>query len=666
MAEAVLAPGRVAARPRGTLILIAALALPALLLSLHGLTAQLPLAQALRALAAPDPADIRQVILRESWLPRLVSAWLAGAALALAGAVFQQVLRNPLASPATLGVSAGAELALAAATVFAPGLLAAGREPVALAGSALAAALVFGLTWRRGFAPLALILTGLLVNLYCGAFETLLVVLHQDALFGIFLWGAGSLAMNDWTAPAYLAPRLAACGIGVALLARPLALLDLGEAAARSLGLPLGAIRAGALALAVALGGFVVAGVGVIGFVGLAAPVLAGLTGARRLPERLWLAPLLGAVLLWLTDGVAAALGPVAAVPTGALASLVGVPVLLWLLPRLARHPAPPPPPAAPLRRARRPGALVAGCALALAFALPVACLFGPGPAGWHWAGLDGPSTPLPWRLPRVGVSLAAGALLALAGTVIQRLTANPLASPEALGISAGAALGVLVLSLALGEPGRAALLAGAGLGAAGTLAAMLALGRRSGHRPDQMLLAGVALTGGFGAVLTLLMISGDPSIALLRGWLAGSTARAAPGDALAALGVLCLAALALPALVRWLDILPLGDVPARSLGVDLGRGRLALMALAALLTAAGTLAAGPLTFVGLIAPHLARLLGLARAAHHLAGAALIGALVMVAADWAARTAFFPYGLPAGLVATVVGGPALLWLLARR
>ncbi|WP_035681153.1 iron chelate uptake ABC transporter family permease subunit, partial [Azospirillum brasilense] len=111
---------------------------------------------------------------------------------------------------------------------------------------------------------------------------------------------------------------------------------------------------------------------------------------------------------------------------------------------------------------------------------------------------------------------------------------------------------------------------------------------------------------------------------------------------------------------------LPLGGGVAAALGVSPPLSRAVLFSLSALLTAAATLIVGPLSFVGLMGPHLARMLGLQRAAAHLTGSALLGGLVMLAADWLGRGVIFPYQVPAGLLASVIGGPFLLWLLGRR
>jgi ferric hydroxamate transport system permease protein len=118
--------------------------------------------------------------------------------------------------------------------------------------------------------------------------------------------------------------------------------------------------------------------------------------------------------------------------------------------------------------------------------------------------------------------------------------------------------------------------------------------------------------------------------------------------------------------LSRWLDILPLGAPTAQAVGLHVPRVRLVVMLAAAVMTAVPTLVVGPLSFVGLMAPHIARLIGLQRALHHLAGAAILGALLLTLADWAGRTIIFPYQMPAGLLATVIGGPYLMWLLRQR
>jgi len=631
-------------------------------LTLQGLGQRLPVRE-WAALWSPDGTDIAQLLVHYAWAPRLVMAWLAGAGLGLAGVIFQQALRNPLASPTTLGVSAGAHLALAAALTWAPGLLVLGREWVTLAGGGIAVACVFALAWRQALSPLALVLAGLTFSLYCGALGAILLLLDTNSLMPLFIWGGGSLAQQGWGGVVWLAPRLGIVVLLVPPLLRPLVLLGLDDDGGRGLGLSPAIARLAALTLGVAASALIVAAVGVIGFVGLAAPILAQLGGARRLRDRLVWAPLVGALLLWLTDQVvqraAGLYGDM--LPTGAATALLGSPLLLWLLPRLRRNVEPPHGGVA-ARRIVRPGAaLVAGLAV-LGLVVWLALAVGQGPGGWQ-VGLD---AVLPWRAPRVAAALAAGAMLAMAGTVMQRMTANPMASPELLGINAGAISGLLALSFAVAAPSLALQTAAGAGGALLTLGLLLLAGRRQAFAPDRLLLAGLALAAFFDSVAGMLMASGDPRAAALVYWMSGSTYRVHGPEATAALAVAGLGLGLAPLCARWLDILPLGEATARGLGVDLARARLAVMLLTALLAAAATLVVGPLSFVGLLAPHLARLIGFQRATAQVLAAALIGAVVMVAADWLGRNLLFPRQLPAGLIAALIGGPYLMFLLRRR
>ena len=649
--------------------IVALFALAALAMSLSNLAARLPASLWLDVLTAPDTDDIRQMLARYSFAPRLATSVMCGAALGLAGALLQMALRNPLASPTTLGITGGANLALALAMLWAPGLLAYGREWTAMAGGLIAALVVLALSWRRRLSPLTVVLAGMVVSLYCGALAAMLTLFNTHYLAGLFIWGGGSLSQQDWSIASFLAPRLAIAAIPAALLVRPLTLLALDDDHAGSLGLGVPAVRLLALGLAIALTALVVGTVGVIGFIGLAAPALVNVAGARRIGERLVWSALMGASLLWLTDQcvlrLAGALGEM--VPTGAVTALFGSPLLLWLLPRLKLVLLASPSLSEPVaRRTRRPLLLLGALAMLLLSVLALSITVGQGLDGWRISIGADLANLLPWRLPRALAALAAGMMLACAGSVLQRMTGNPMASPEVLGVSSGAALGLILAMFALPGAGGGGQVAAATVGAFAALLAILALGRLDRGTPERMLLAGIALGAMFDALVTALLASGDPRAAQLLNWMTGSTYAVGTSEAGVALLAAILALLGLPLLARWLDLVPLGTAVASALGLPPRRSRAVLLAVTAALTAVSTLVIGPLTFVGLMAPHLARHLGLRRALPELAGAALVGGILMVAADWLGRTIAFPWQIPAGLAATFIGCPALMWLLARR
>ncbi|ASM18367.1 TPA: Fe(3+)-hydroxamate ABC transporter permease FhuB [Serratia marcescens] len=638
-------------------------------LTIYNLTQQLPPAQWERALSAPDIDDVRQMLFHYSLLPRLTVSLLAGAGLGLVGVLFQQVLRNPLAEPSTLGVAAGAQLGLTIATLW---VLPGGeftRQLAAMVGAIVVGGLVFGVAWGKRMSPVTLILAGLVLGLYCGAVNSLLALFHYDQLQGMFLWGTGALNQQDWSAVQFLLPRLLVAGLLAALLLRPLTLLGLDDGVARNLGLGLSMARFCALGVAIIFSAMLVSAVGVIGFIGLFAPLMAKMLGARRLAHRMMLAPLLGALLLWLTDQVMLGVTQVwREIPTGAATALFGAPLLLWLLPRLRSAATPPPMnlgDKVPAERGNLPGWILLG-GLVLLIGLTLALMLGKNAGGWHWslgAELD---SLLPWRWPRVLSALAAGMMLAVAGTLIQKLTGNPMASPEVLGISSGAAFGVVMMLFMVPGDAFVWLLPAGSLGAAATLLIIMIAAGRGGFSTERMLLAGIALSTAFTTVIFLLLASGDPRMGGLLTWLSGSTYSVEPAQALrtalVAAGLMVLA----PLCRRWLTILPLGGATARSVGIALTPARLTILLLAATLTAMATLTVGPLSFVGLMAPHMARMLGFRRALPQMVIAALLGGLLMVFADWCGRMLLFPYQIPAGLLATFIGAPYFVYLLRKQ
>ena len=622
----------------------------------------------MRSPTAPtsDGVDLDRVILLYSTLPRAAVAVLAGAVLGLSGLLLQRVLRNPLAEPSTLGISAGAQLAMTAASVYAPFLMERSQGPVAFAGGIAAVLLVLSLTWRRGLEPVSVVLAGMMVALTASSISAALILANGDYLFSLFIWGGGSLVQQDWGPAIALSTRLAVGAGAALLLLRPLTILGLDDASARSLGIARHTSRFLVIALAVWMATSVVAEVGVIGFVGLAAPALATLSGARTLRQKLLAAPLIGAILLWLTDGLvqlAAGTGG-ERIPTGAGTALLGGPVLLWLLPRLRLLEWPNMSTSGTSPRKSGRFVVLLLFLMTLLWAV-VALVVGRGPAGWSIAGGDILADLVAWRAPRIGVAAAAGAMLAAAGVVIQRITGNPLASPEVLGVGTGAGAGLTAVLVLSATAGPALQLVGSVFGSLAVLIAVLIIAARAKFGSERLLLAGIAMSALCSAVITATIAMGNTQSYVLLRWLSGSTSQATGFDAWLTLACLILLTLPLFLAARWLDILQLGENTARGLGLPVAGGRLTLIVLAAILTALAAMFVGPLSFVGLIAPHLARLIGFTRARLHIAGAVLTGALLMIVSDWLSRMVAFPYELPVGLFASLLGGPYLVHLLAK-
>ena len=212
---------------------------------------QLHFSQLLAAFWTFDGNQYASVLAHFSWAPRVSIAILIGCALGLAGAVTQQVLGNPLASPTTLGVEAGGQFGVTFATLFAPGLLAFSPDLAAVAGGLLAIGLVIVLTWRLGFSPVTVILAGLVVTFFLGAINMAFLLLKGEWLGNLFIWSAGSLVQNNWTPFFDLLPRVLVIAALMLALMRPLQLLQLGQASADSLGAKVSLLRAAALFLVV-------------------------------------------------------------------------------------------------------------------------------------------------------------------------------------------------------------------------------------------------------------------------------------------------------------------------------------------------------------------------------------------------------------------------------
>ncbi|HMM54743.1 MAG TPA: iron ABC transporter permease [Candidatus Desulfobacillus sp.] len=315
-----------------------------LLLALTGL-ASIAIALAAGSLAASaadvlaalggGEATMAAEVVRELRLPRALAAFACGGLLALAGALMQVLLRNPLADPYVLGISGGAAVgALSAMLAGLPLLLVNGG---AFAGALAATLLVFGLARGDGsWTQTRLLLTGVIVAAGCGAVVALILSVAPDnRLRGMLFWLMGDLshAITPWPALALLA-----LGLAVALPAsRDLNLLARGELAARALGVPVPRLRALVYLLAALATATAVTTTGAVGFVGLVVPHLVRLAIGNDQRVLLPAAVLAGGALLTLADTLARTVVAPQQLPVGVLTALIGVPAFLYLLARSPR-----------------------------------------------------------------------------------------------------------------------------------------------------------------------------------------------------------------------------------------------------------------------------------------------------------------------------------------
>lgn len=617
------------------------------------------------ALFSAQNAQPTAIILHGMWLPRQGMAIVSGATLGLCGWLMQRALRNPLAEPMTLGLTSGATLAMGLASLWLPALTGGPRMAVIIGGELAALLLVLLLSWRQRLSPLVMIQAGMMINLWCGALTMLIAIVNDHFLLTVLMWGGGSLAQEDGHLLLTLLPWLALCMLLLALLFRPLELLQLPETMVSGLGASPLRIRGAAVALALAMSALIINAVGVIGFLGLAAPHLARFGGARTSRQLMLHSALTGAGLLWFTDLCVSkvSLFNGQLLPVGMLTALTGGPLLILLARHARQHGIDTSPP--PLVSARSAGRWVPwAAALTLAAAIVISLFLGHGLSHWHWATRGELAQLLPLRIPRLLAAISAGALLAAAGVLMQRVSGNPLASPEVLGIGGGAAMGVTVYILLFPAQGSGFLLLSSLAGALISLLLTMWNSRRSAFNPQRVLLNGLALNALCQAAVSIVMLNNLAASSILLPLMTGSTYYiSAPLAQVLFIATLILLALT-PLFRRWLVLLPLGSV-AGSLGVSLPRARLGVLALAAVMTGLATLLVGPVSFIGLLGPHLARRLGVKGPLAQLYAAALLSAGIMTVADWLGRNALYPRQLPVGLVASLIGVPLLVWPLIR-
>lgn len=615
-----------------------------------------------------------------SRLPRMTAGLLVGITLGAAGAAMQAVSRNVLAAPDTLAVNAGAYLALGVLTVTGVSVPLLASSGVAFAGALAAAAVVLGLS-GLGAGTVRLVLAGSALALGLGSVTDALLLLFPERTNGLYQWSQGSIAQNGFHGVVQMAPVAVAGLAGLLLLARRMDALALGDDAARGLGVPVWGTRVTAVALAALLSSAAVTLAGPIGFVGLCAPALVRplahrFRGLLRARAAVPVAGLAGAVLVLGSDVVLRlTVSPqsAAAVPTGFVTSAVGAVFLVGMALRARESGAS----AAPdrLRIPSRAAFVTVLAVLVVLLAGTVVAAVLLGDTGLllgdvvNWARGRGDRVVtfvLDTRVPRVLAALLAGAALALAGTLVQAVTRNPLADPGVLGVSGGAGLGAVLLVTTVSGAGSWSVAGAAFAGAAVTAALVFGLAARGGFGQTRLVLIGVGASAATTAVISLLIVLTDPFNATKAlTWLSGSTYGRTMPDTLPVAGALAVGVVVAVARRRDLDLVGLDDDTPRLLGIRPAPARLGFLALSVLLSATAVAAAGTIGFVGLVAPHAARALVGRRHVRVVPVATLLGATLVCAADLVGRTVIAPAQLGAGLMTAVIGAPYFLYLLVR-
>lgn len=601
-----------------------------------------------------------QDILLSLRLPRLMIGIVSGMALAVSGAILQTLTKNPLSSPGTLGINAGAHFFVVLTSVFVPALYGEFRLLVALIGSIVAAFFILVLSGKR-LEPVRVALTGMIVSLFFSSLTGALQLLFENETNGLFLWGSGTLMQLGWSGTSFAAPIVLAALLFTFLLARQLDTFNLGEESATSLGQNVDRVKRFSWIVAIVLSSTTVSVVGPIGFIGLMAPHIAKMLGAKThgllfLHSVVW-----GAVLLIGADVLGRTIQPDAEVPVGALTAMAGAPWLLYLAWKTATQ--------------RRTAGLSLGgtpkphrliviaplffivSVLSVVFAISYNGI----EFSLDWAG----SLIQTFRMPRVLTAYSIGVVLAVCGVLLQAILRNPLADTSVIGLTSMGGAGGMIVMVLLGGASTTLMPVGIVLGTSTAIAVLLLVSWKTNFNPALVALIGIGLSAFGSAIIQILTIKAKLTVAKALVFLSGSTYAMNWGNFYLTAIVLVVFLVPIMYLTRNLDVLQYGDDVSTGLGVSIRRTRLGTILIVLALTTVSIMAVGVIGFLGLVAPHIARRLVGYRTLPLVVTSGLLGGSLLVVADLIGRTVLVPKDIPSGLVVALLGTPYLIYLLYK-
>ncbi|OMD86470.1 Fe3+-siderophore ABC transporter permease [Paenibacillus odorifer] len=611
-------------------------------------------------------------------MPRTVIGLLAGAALAVAGALLQTITKNPLASSDTLGINAGAYFMVVLGMVAFPALQHEFPFLLAVAGGLLAALAAYLLSGGKAATPVRLALSGMIVSMVLGAFTSAIHIFKRTETQNLFLWGSGSLIQLDWDGVIYAWPFVVVLLLAAIFAGRQFDALELDESTARSLGQRVGLIRATGLGLSVLMAAVVVSVVGPIGFVGLVAPHLVRLSGIRKHRLLIPASALWGALLITAADTLARVVrSSVGEMPVGAVMAIIGAPWLIWLVLTKMKN--------ISGSGSAQSSMSIGGAGLRLRFVptaifmavlliviilvslsfggtkIPISELL----SSLFHRGDQSYSVLLNLRLPRTLVAAAGGIALAISGVLIQSAVRNPLADASIIGVTSGAGFGALAVMTVWPALTVFAVPLAAIVGGALAAAFVFFMAWRRSLNPSVLILLGIAVSAIASAGIQVMIVKGSLWSSSSLIWLTGSTY----GRSWNQFYILFVFLLVLVPIAYYLgrkcDLLAFGDESSTGLGLPVRGTRLWAMIIGVLLAAGAVASVGTIGFLGLMAPHAVRMMIGHHTRRSIVLSGLLGGLMLVIADTLGRTIMAPKEIPSGLIIMLIGAPYFLFLMYR-
>lgn len=601
-----------------------------------------------------------QDILVSFRLPRLVIGILAGGALAVTGTILQTLTNNPLASPGTLGINAGAFFFVVVSTIFFPSFLGDMPFVTALLGAVLSSVMVIVLAGKQ-MEPVRVALTGMIISLLFASMTGSLQLLFENQTNGLFLWGSGTLVQLNWEGVKFATPVILLAFLAALVLSKSLDIYSLGDDIATSLGQNVRMIKLITWTIAILLAAVTVSVVGPIGFIGLMAPHIVRMLGVKGhfwiiLQSFLW-----GGIMLIAADVLGRFIQPGQEVPVGAMTALIGGPWLLYLAWKTAKtH----------QRGDRQMGGTLKPVKLPIVLGLlgsliVIVFVFSLSFNGTEWSFEWTKPVILNFRVPRVITAFIVGVMLAITGVLLQGVLRNPLADASVLGVTSMGGAGAMLLLVLFPAIPVEYMPLGAIIGASLALAIILITSWKSNFQPMLVALIGIAISAFGSAATQVFVVKAKLAVAAALVWLSGSTYAKGWDDV--QLAFLLLALFIVPAIyvTRSLDTLTFGDDVASGLGLSVRKARIGAMVIGVAISTAAVALVGTIGFVGLVAPHIARRLVGFRHLPLIVVSGLIGGLLLVTADFIGRIVIAPKDIPSGLVVALIGTPYLLYLLKK-
>lgn len=621
-----------------------------------------------------SPKDtVEYNVIRDLRLPRLSIGIVSGMALSMSGVLFQSLMRNPLASASTLGMNAGAYFVVVLFSIFFSDFVGITFLP-ALLGALGTAFIVMNLGGGRKANPIQMTLAGVALSLVFSAMTSALQILFENETKGLFLWGSGSLMQTSWRGVEFSLPVVVVCLVGSLFIASKLDILDLGDDIANSLGLDVDRYRYAGIIVGVVATAAVVAVVGPIGFIGLVAPHIVKRLGFKKHREVFLLSSVWGAVILIGADVLSRVFTRGSyELPVGAFTAIIGAPWLIYLAYKTSKN-----------MGNFANGLLIQTGKRKLSYPILIAILFSiifmvflislryggeKYTFGEMMQTILGNGDTVSHliinqiRLPRVLTALLAGMILAVSGFLLQTVMNNTLADPSTLGVTPGASLGALFAIYFLPYQSNIATPISAFIGAVLVSILIFGISKRSKYNPSVLVLVGMAASALCSAGVDIIVLNTTVGKAASLVWLSGSTYSSTWNHVITLFTTMILMFPIAWLLCKDLDAIMLGEDIATAIGSNVTRVRILTSIVGIFLAAVAVSTVGTVSFIGLLAPHMARFLAGVKHRKNIVVAALLGGLLLLLSDFIGRVAIYPNEIPSGLVVSLIGAPYFVWLL---